>query len=86
MLTPAEKVVVNLTVLSMALLLCFAIYTSMPTHARLMAERFWYHITGGVEELAHNVGLHKTHLAGLREGLESKSADMGSATAHLQEL
>ena len=73
MLTPVEKVVVNVTVISMALLLSFAIYTSMPTHARLMAERFWYHVTGGVEGLAHNVGLHKAHLKNLNEGIASAS-------------
>lgn len=71
MLTPAEKVVVNLTVLIMALLLSFAIYTSMPTHARLMASRFWYYVTGTVEEVVHNVGLHKGHFKGVRDAFSN---------------
>lgn len=67
MLTPAEKIVVNLTVLSMALLLSFAIYTSMPSHARFVVARFWYYVTGTVEEVAHNVGLHTNHFKSLRD-------------------
>lgn len=51
MLTPVEKVVVNLTVLGMTLLLSFAIYTSMPTHARIIASRFWFYLTGTVEDI-----------------------------------
>ena len=63
MLTPAEKVVVNLTVLGMIMLLCFAIYTSMPNHARFVVSRFWYYVTGGMEEVVQNVGgLRKQHV------------------------
>lgn len=61
MLTPIEKFIVNLTLLSMLALLTYAMYTSMPSHARLMVQRFYFYIGGSVEKVAHNVGLHKSH-------------------------
>lgn len=78
MLTPVEKIVVNLTVLSMAMLLTFAIYTSMPTHAQLMASRFWFHVTGAVEEVVHNVGIHKPQFKGLKTAVLSKTEAPGA--------
>lgn len=70
MLTPAEKIVVNVTVLSMILLLTFAIYTSMPNHARFIVARFWYYVTGRVEEVVHNVGgLRKHHVKSIIDEL-----------------
>lgn len=71
MLSPAEKVVIDLTVLSMLALLAFAIYTSMPTHARIMASRFWFYVTGTMEGVAHNVGLHKSHLKSVHRAVAS---------------
>lgn len=65
MLTPVEKVIVNLTVLGMALLLSFAIYTSMPTHARIIASRFWFYVSGTVEEFREAV-LGRTEELGAR--------------------
>ena len=61
MLTPLEKLVVNLTLLSMLILLTYAMYTSMPSHLHLMLQRFYYYIGVSVEKVAHNVGLHKSH-------------------------
>lgn len=69
MLTPLEKLIVDITVLSMMLLLSLAIYTSMPSHVRLMVQRSYFYIGGRVETVAHNVGLHKSHLAAAKSGI-----------------
>ncbi|ORY82531.1 hypothetical protein BCR37DRAFT_379526 [Protomyces lactucae-debilis] len=62
MLTPAEQLIINATLTLLMVLLCFAIYTSMPSHAKLMVARFWYYIEGRVDRVLERTMLGEPKL------------------------